>query len=694
MFAWGWAWARAELAPFPGRKEALWRFLLSTALVVVISMTLAVPLLPISLLMVFFTAQENVVLTRLSGIVLLIGTAIAVIVSLLLVKLTINYPLLRILDACVIAFCGMYFMRISKLGPVGFLLALFVFYFQSFVDQGMTPEALVRALLWSWVATTYPILLTIAVNLLFLPSRPARLLTDEMCRQLDEVLDQLEAQRTQSHTRLLSAESVARGALVLRRHLTFAVQGDAAWWRERAHHLARVAAMDRLHDAGAHLSWLATTMLSPAQAEQIEALQAHCVALRASLAGGTQFTCAQNLAGTRPIDGPLDGLLREMGHALQAIGSEDALPAAPVQSEKGLLSPDATSNPAYGRFALKTVLAAMLCYAFYSAVQWPGIHTAMLTCFILALPSLGAMSHKGLTRVVGCALGSVVALVATVFIVPHLDTITGLLALTLPTVAVGAWIAAGSARSNYIGVQFVFAFGLSQLGHFGPTTDVTEIRDRMIGILIGFAVSIAIAVAIWPEREGDALMAMLARLLRSVADLARAGGNDDDSVAKQDAIDKARLQGWSLLMQNREMQARVALEPGWQYAHDSVTQEITTALAQAQEILFAVDWLNILAQNAGADMPRPIGEILVQCREHVAVRLERIACDFDGQAWPQPIEQSPDAWRVLLRHLTDSDKALPEPLANLVQAIQVLDDRIEQLGCSLSKQVTSRTVAP
>ncbi|WP_455281469.1 hypothetical protein [Cupriavidus necator] len=155
------------------------------------------------------------------------------------------------------------------------------------------------------------------------------------------------------------------------------------------------------------------------------------------------------------------------------------------------------------------------------------------------------------------ALGSVVTLVATVFIIPHLDTITGLLALTLPLVAAGAWIAAGSPRTNYIGLQFVFAFGLSQLGHFGPSIDLTEIRDRMIGILVGVAVSIAVSAAVWPEREGDALKNMLGRLLRSVADLVRAGHNSRDAAGRRDAVDKARLRGWSLLMQNREMQARV-----------------------------------------------------------------------------------------------------------------------------------------
>ncbi|MBB1635614.1 FUSC family protein [Cupriavidus sp. UME77] len=161
---------------------------------------------------------------------------------------------------------------------------------------------------------------------------------------------------------------------------------------------------------------------------------------------------------------------------------------------------------------------------------------------------------------IGCALGSVVALVAAIFIIPHLDSIAGLLVLTLPIVAVGAWIAAGSPRTNYIGVQFVFAYALSQLGHFAPTTDLTEIRDRMIGILVGAVVSIAVSTWIWPERESDALKQMLARLLRSVAGLARAGGGKLGTYALEALLEQARDVRRNLVAASQARTAR-GLEP-------------------------------------------------------------------------------------------------------------------------------------
>ncbi|MGL4214453.1 MAG: FUSC family protein [Morganella morganii] len=172
-------------------------------------------------------------------------------------------------------------------------------------------------------------------------------------------------------------------------------------------------------------------------------------------------------------------------------------PAKPVP----FIVADPWTNPAYARFAVKCVLATLLCYLFYSSVDWQGIHTAMLTCVILALPSVGAITHKGMLRITGCVLGGGAALLITVFILPYIDTIVGLLMVSLPVLAISAWIASGSEKTQYVGVQMAFAFALSMFDQFGPTTSLTEIRDRMVGILLGVVVSVFIYSYLWPEDE-------------------------------------------------------------------------------------------------------------------------------------------------------------------------------------------------
>ncbi len=559
---------RSELAPFPGRMDAVWRLLASCTVVIVCSMALQVPMLSLSLIMVFFTAQENTVLTRMSAIGLLAGSTLAVLASLVLLKFTLEYPMLRILCAAMIAFCGMVFLRAGKLGAIGFLVALLVVNAQAMADSYEDPEVLTRLQLWIWVATTYPVVVTMIIQRLFRPALPARLLVEEYGRQLDEIEHQLDARIAGTQPPVFHSGRVGRGALALQRQLGFAALGH----EKRT--TARAAAVSRLHAAAAQLARQAAFQPGREERQQMIAIRDACAALRHCLGQNTPFAFNE----TTRVGGEREAILREMERALRAAAAaegEEEAAEAESGSAGGASSPAAVPRLLYAQFAFKAVLAAMICYVIYTSLQWPGIGTATQTCIILALPSLGATTHKGVNRLLGCVLGSLAALVATVFVVPHLDSIVGLLAMALPVIAAGAWIAAGSPRSNYIGVQMMFAFALAQLGSFGPVTDLTEIRDRLVGILLGLAVSITVYTLLWPEREGQALRTALARLRKAVAACAH---------AEHDNIGAARLQAWSLLNQCRELQARVAMEPGWRGRR---SRRISHLLAQAEESLVA-----------------------------------------------------------------------------------------------------------
>jgi uncharacterized membrane protein YccC len=62
------------------------------------------------------------------------------------------------------------------------------------------------------------------------------------------------------------------------------------------------------------------------------------------------------------------------------------------------------------------------------------------------------------------------ALLLIVFVQPWTDSLSGLLAMTLPVLALAAWIAAGSERIAYAGIQIGFTFALAFLSWFGPLT--------------------------------------------------------------------------------------------------------------------------------------------------------------------------------------------------------------------------------
>src|SRR4026208_505531 len=105
--------------------------------------------------MIFFVSNESKRLTTIVGIGGLIGVTVAIGVSLLLYKFTYGYPELRIPGMAIALFLGMWLSRILVIGPIGFIIGFLVAYTQSIADQIPSPELLVRAALWVWVALAY-----------------------------------------------------------------------------------------------------------------------------------------------------------------------------------------------------------------------------------------------------------------------------------------------------------------------------------------------------------------------------------------------------------------------------------------------------------------------------------------------------------------------------------------------------------
>jgi len=602
------AFLERELAPFPGRVNVMLRCLLTSAIAIVASMALQVPELPLSLLVVFYVTQSNVVLTRLVGIMFIVGSTLAIGLSILLLKFTFDYPLLRIVIASAVFFGSVYLLRVLKIGVVFFVVAIVVIYVQSFVDRTDQADLLIRAVLWVWVAVNYPIALTLVVNTLLLPAEPQVQLEAEMHRQIAA----LEARLTQlidgtTGIEPVTLTAVQQGALTLQKLLRFTTMRDARYREHQSLQLARIATVSRLYRGASELP-RTLPGASDAHLAVLRELRKNARALDESLSLDEPFryvsitTPAQRAAAdTLPAASDAQRAL----HAYADLLAHGAQPGKPPASEP-MIATDAWTNPAYMRFSLKTLLAVLACYVFYNAVDWQGIHTIMLTCVIVALPSLGASTQRALLRVAGALIGSALALFMVVFVIPHLDDIVGLLLMTLPVVAFGAWLAAGSERIGYAGIQLVFTFSLALLDQFGPTTNLTEIRDRMVGILLGVGVATFVQMSFWREGESDVLRQKLAGLLRAIAEQLRPS-RAADATPDELPHGQRQLQAWAVLADCETTLARVALEPAWQEGEQAqLTVRAQTVIAQAREILLAGDALrNVLAAQA-APSPRTL----------------------------------------------------------------------------------------
>src|SRR5882672_10654594 len=194
-------------------------------------------------------------------------------------------------------------------------------------------------------------------------------------------------------------------------------------------------------------------------------------------------------------------------------------PPAHLPKPKSFFVSDAFTNPAHVHFALKVTFAAMFCYIFYMAIDWSGIHTALITCTFIALESTGATLHKGVLRIGGCVIGGALALFTIVFLMPHMDTIASLIVVVACASAIAGWVATGTELISYGGLQVAFAFFYSIFQGYAPDTDLDNVRNRVIGILLGLIVTGLVFKYIWPERTIDRLRAALRQALRQLARL-------------------------------------------------------------------------------------------------------------------------------------------------------------------------------
>jgi multidrug resistance protein MdtO len=216
-------------------------------------------------------------------------------------------------------------------------------------------------------------------------------------------------------------------------------------------------------------------------------------------------------------------LVADMKEALRRF-TERPLPELPIvePAKPGFFLPDAFTNPHHVYYALKTTAAAMSCYVIYLLLDWPGIHTCFITCYIVSLGTTAETIEKLALRILGALIGAGSGLAAIVFLLPHLISIGSLLIVVFLAGLVSAWVAAGSPRISYVGYQMAFAFFLCVIQGPSPAFDLTTARDRIIGIMLGNVVAYLIFANIWPVSMIRRIDPGLVSLLRRLVDLTNA----------------------------------------------------------------------------------------------------------------------------------------------------------------------------
>jgi multidrug resistance protein MdtO len=381
-----------------------------------------------------------------------------------------------------------------------------------------SPEALTHATLWTWVVVFVPLAVTIIVNLLFGQSAVAF-----MDRSVRKVLKECETSLANGEYRKSLPEWRAR-LLPLLETAQHSTKSGARTGR------ITVPVIRALLDALVILQALPSDLPDDLREELASRLRACRLAIESdaapamdeSLAPSPQFadSSKEQSPAVIAVRSTLSGLLGAIGRPVTSPDKTEA-----HHPPRRLFIADAFSNPAHWQFALKTTMAVMISYAIYSLLDWPGMRTAIVTCFFVALSSLGETVHKFVLRLSGAVIGGLIAALCIVFVLPHLTDI-GQLCLLIAVVSVGAaWVATSSELLSYAGMQIAFAFFLGILQGYAPATDLTVLRDRVAGILLGNIVIAIIFSSFWPQSARWGIRAAVAEALRAIGDVIRQPSN-------------------------------------------------------------------------------------------------------------------------------------------------------------------------
>lgn len=566
----------------PGRFPQTMQLWAGCLLVVFISMTFEIPFLAISLAVLFYGIQSNAFYTKFVAILFVVATVLEIGSLFLIYKWSYGYPLVRMVVAGLILIGCMFLMRTHKLGLVFFAVAIVAIYGQTFPGMLDYPEIVLRLTLWCIVVGLYPTLLMVLTGVLWFPERAIGQMRGGLCSHLDEAIHRLTQPAIPTGEKQLE-----RDALALQKLNVFCLADDAAWKNHSPWWQTCVATVTYLRttlnrfDAAAWANDPAVQNLLPELAAAMRSLSG-AISAGEPWRGSWQPTEEQHAAAQRC---GLSGVCQ----ALIQLGKMDPdTPPAPAAKQPSMAA-DAWTNPAYIRYALKTLLACMVCYVFYSGVEWEGIHTCMLTCVIVANPSIGSSYQKMSLRFGGAFFGAIFALLFTLLVMPWLDNIVELLCVLAPIFLLGSWLATSSERSSYIGTQMVVTFALATLENvFGPSYDLVEIRDRALGILIGTAVSAVIYTFIWPESEAQSLPQKLAGALAILAKAIRLPHTQGGAALT--GYLQLRIGCHAAFNASEEMCERVALERHFSAdERDRLVSHSEAVIRQGREMLYAWD---------------------------------------------------------------------------------------------------------
>ena len=691
---WFWQFLKSELSPYPGRAWVVGRITIAATIVMVLVMTFRVPYGFLGAIYTLFLSRENPTATLRGAIQTTIVYAIATIYTIVGIITMVGSPLTHFLWITVSLFLAFYLIRII---PDYFTAVGFGFTLAGAIplwdETLLTLNQRTENTLWLGFSVVLGSAVTVAVEYVFRRVHPMTDLTEAVDSRLlsvEQLLRQLAAGQPTFELQKQIARYSSLGTSRLRRMLLrsgyrprFTTQMSAA-----------IALLGRLMDLAASLQ----IVRSPAFSVPHRPLRERCLNLAGRIADLRSDLRRQHLPGMIEIsDQPEPSelpLLPEMERMVALIphtfsGSESAeellvQPPLDVEVRHGLLAPDAFTNVNHLKFAVRGTLATLLAYVVYQGIDWPGLSTAVATCIITALSTIGGSRQKQFLRLGGAIIGGFVfGMGAQVFVLPYLDSITGFTVLFAVVTAISAWIATATPRLSYLGVQLALAFYLINLQEFAMQASLAIARDRVVGVLLGLLCMWLVFDRLWMRNALQEMQAGFSRNLKLLAELIEQSQREDPEPAAarilqlrdqiNDGMNAVKAQGDAVLFEfgpSRERKLKIRDDfRRWEPTLATFLQVQVTFSQYLLERRFTGLAQPIVAAQAAFE--ENLATIVQTMSDEVAGNLPRVAPD---------IQQSAAALRQTIQeHYAASAVPIPPPLADMITLTQNLASIIAPL---------------
>jgi len=632
-------WLRL-FAPTPERLEVAARIALICALTTLVTEIYQTPTQALTAYVVFFVNRPERTLSLILSVVFPLVVTVIIGLIFLLANLVVDDAMWRVISIAVISFALLFLASASKLRPIASTLALIVGYGLALLGTIQTGELATRGLLYLMLDFAIIAGVSILVNLLMAPA-PRRIAGQAVADSLKLCAAVLRDADGPAKGEL--AAKVRAGMTAVLKQLRFAGIEKSASAMEldtlQQEALSAFALMSAVDALAASREVEVPGAVRMTLAQSVEQM-AHIVQR-----GGYPTDITLQL----PLEAKLSPLAHELVGAIQDAIRHFAQPdtksqAAPHEKKQGFLVEDAFTNPEHLQYALKTTAAAVFCYLLYSLLDWPGIHTCFITCYIVAQTTAAESVQKLTLRIIGCLAGAAAGIAAILFLVPALTSIGGLMIAVFIGAWAGAYVAAGSPRISYAGFQFAFAFFLCVIQGSGPSFDLTIARDRIIGILIGNLVAYCALVYVWPVTIARRVDPALANALRQLAKVASA----------------------------QEPRERRLLASQAQSVLNEIKSDIELARYEPASVRSSAAWLSTRRQ--AVENSQSLGTLLLigtdtreLSRIDAASRLDRLAGRFAGpsaaESPPSRAMESTHGWQTLPARVNHRLRALEETLA-------------------------------